>query len=87
MEKVTINFSSYDLDGNYSEMILDSVKNHLFTNRDIAYIFPQITKWWPWLKNKVANWLSSLDIKWDYNVWFMSTKTQEAIFQILIINS
>ena len=84
MEKVIINFSKHDLGGDYSNMIIESVKNHLFWNRNIVYEFPQIEKWWIELKNKVASLLKELNIKWEFNVWFMSSKTKEAVFKIII---
>ena len=87
MEKVIINFNNDDVEnGDYSEMILDSVKNHLFWDRNIEYIFPQIQKGWFKLKNKIAHWLKNIDIKKDFNVGFISTKTEEAIFKIIFID-
>jgi len=86
MEKVIINFSESELDWDYSEMIFESVKNHLFWDRNIEYIFPQIKKWWAELKNKVWKKLIKLDIKKEFNVGFLTTKTEKAVFKIIFLD-
>ena len=87
MEKVIINFNSSDVEKeDYSKIILDSIKNYFIWDRNIEYIFPQIKKWGPKLKNKIADWLKKMNIKKDFNVWFVSTKTSEAVFKIIFID-
>jgi hypothetical protein len=84
METITINFNSDDIKSwDYSKMILESVRNHLFLHRNVEYIFPQIKKWWHKLKNQIANWLIKLWVKEDFNVWFVSTQIEEAVFKII----
>ncbi len=87
MEKVIINFNEEEIENwDYTKMILDSVRNYLFWDRNIEYIFPQIKKWWSELKNKISRWLKILDIENEFNVWFQATKTEEAVFKIIFID-
>jgi len=84
MEKIIINFGEYDVKyWDYKSMILESLKDYLFPERNVEYIFPQIKKWWPKLKNNISKWLTQLWIKQDFNVWFVSTRTEEAIFKVI----
>ena len=85
MEQVIINFPESEVKNwDYTEMISESVKYHLFWDRNIEYIFPQIKKWGPSLKNKVAEKLRKMNIENNFNIWFITTRTEEAVFKIII---
>ena len=86
MEKVTINFNKDELNGDYTELMYDSIKNHQLKGRELNYYFPQINAWWIWLKSRIVKKLLDEWIKWEIEAWFITNEVNEVIFKILIIN-
>jgi len=85
MEKIIINFNENDLKSNYEDLIYGALSKHLVLDRSVQYIFPQIKNWWVWLKCRIATKIAKLPIKWEYNIWFVSTQTEQALFKIIIL--
>ena len=87
MESKIIKFPiEYIIEKDYAEIICGTIKADLPLENDIQYIFPQIKKWGPSLKRRVWEKLRQLNISKDFNVWFVTIKTEEAIFKVIFID-
>ena len=82
-KEITAYFKEDELLWDYDLLISNYIKEN-YSEDPVIYSFPQITKWWVHLKNRVAKKLIELNLKRQFNVWFVVDNTSNVLFKVFL---